>query len=136
VKHRDEKGRFVKGNPGNPQAKGRPKKEREERYYEIAISAVTFPDWKKIIQKAGQQAKSGDAAARRFLADYLLGKPAQEVRLETRGDMAIMLQWDDGYDNDNETAAAPATTGDSPEQGEIQGDSGGEEIREDQAGSD
>lgn len=81
MKDRDEKGRFVKGNPGNPQAKGRPKKVREQRYYEIAMSAVTFEQWKKIIEKAAQQAERGDGTARRFLADYLLPTPAQRLEL-------------------------------------------------------
>ena len=125
---RDEKGHFLKGNKGGP---GRPKKKREKRYYEIALSAVPLNQWRRIFRKAAQQAEAGDGVARRFLADYLLGRPTQEVRLDARTDMAIMLQWDDGYDNDNEAAAAPAATDDSPEHGEIQGDSGGEEIRED-----
>jgi len=79
VQERDERGRFVKGHSGNP--KGRAPKSREERYYEIAMSAVTFEQWKKIIQKAAQQAERGDASARRFLADYLLPTPAQRLEL-------------------------------------------------------
>jgi len=75
---RDASGRFVKGHKGGP---GRPKKKREERYYEIAVSAISFNQWKKIIQKAGEQAQDGDASARRFLADYLLPTPAQRLEL-------------------------------------------------------
>lgn len=75
---RDENGRFAKGNKGGP---GRPNKARETRYYEIAMLAVTFEQWKKIIQRAGSDAESGDAAARRFLADYLLPTPAQRLEL-------------------------------------------------------
>ena len=82
---RDAKGRFVKGNPGNPNAKGRPKKAREERYYEIAMSTVTYDDWKAIIKKAAQQAKKGDSMARKFLADYLVGPPQQRLDLTSGG---------------------------------------------------
>jgi len=74
---RDESGKFIKGVSGNPQ--GRPKKEREERFYEITLSTVGFEDWKAIIQKAVKQAKSGDSMARKFLADYIMGPPVQRV---------------------------------------------------------
>jgi len=75
---RDATGKFVEGHKGGP---GRPRKEREERFYEVAITAVTFQDWKEIIQKAVSQAKRGDTAARKFLADYLMGTPIQKTEL-------------------------------------------------------
>jgi len=43
---RDANGKFIKGQSGNPA--GRPKKEREERFYEVAITAVSFTDWREI----------------------------------------------------------------------------------------
>lgn len=67
---RDDKGRFVKGNGGGP---GRPPKEREDRYREIMLNTVTFDDWKEIVQTAARQAKRGDAVARKWLSDYLVG---------------------------------------------------------------
>ena len=76
---RDENGRFVKGEyKGGP---GRPKKEREQRFYEITLAAVTFEDWKEIVAKAVWQAKKGDPTARKFLADYLIGPPVQRSEL-------------------------------------------------------
>ena len=69
---RDKKGRFVKGDSGGP---GRPPKDRERRYLEIARTAVTFERWRKIVKAAADDALGGDAQARRFLADYLLGPP-------------------------------------------------------------
>lgn len=72
---RDENGRFVKGVSGNPN--GRPPKRREERYLEITLNTVTFGDWKEIIKRAAMEAKRGDAQARKWLSDYLLG-PAKE----------------------------------------------------------
>jgi len=76
---RDNNGKFIKGVSGNPN--GRPKKEREERCYEITLSAVTFDDWKAIVTKAKEQAKRGDAVARKWLADYLIGPPAQKTEI-------------------------------------------------------
>lgn len=78
---RDENGKFIKGNGGGP---GRPKKEREERFYEITLSTVGFEDWKAIIQKAVKQAKSGDSNARKFLADYIMGPPVQKNEISGR----------------------------------------------------
>jgi len=80
---RNDRGQFIKGGVGNP--KGRPKKAREDRYYEIAMSAVPFPQWKRIFNKAAQQAEKGDAQARKFLADYLLGPPVQRHELTGEG---------------------------------------------------
>ena len=75
---RDKNGRFVKGNGGGP---GRPKKEREVRYYEIMQTACTFADWKAICKKATEQAKRGDSVARKWLSDYLMGAPTQKHEL-------------------------------------------------------
>ncbi|MEL7626970.1 MAG: DUF5681 domain-containing protein [Anaerolineaceae bacterium] len=77
AKQRDENGRFVKGHSGNPT--GRAPRVREERFYQITLSTVTFDDWKEIVTKAVAQAKSGDDKARKFLADYLIGPPTQKT---------------------------------------------------------
>jgi len=66
---------FKKGVSGNPA--GRAPKAREERYSEILISSVTFEVWEQIVKKAAEQAKKGDQAARKWLADYLVGPPVQ-----------------------------------------------------------
>jgi hypothetical protein len=77
---RDNNGRFVKGTSGNP--KGRPPKEREQQYYTIAMNTVTFEEWKGIIKRAAQDAKRGDASARKWLSEYLA---PQSQRLEHTG---------------------------------------------------
>jgi len=41
---RDKNGRFKKGSVANPN--GRPKKEREIRFYEITLTACTYADWR------------------------------------------------------------------------------------------
>ena len=56
---------------------------------EITLSAVTFKDWTDIIKKAVQQAKRGNGAARKFLADYLLGPPNQRVDVTSGGEPII-----------------------------------------------
>ena len=85
---------WVKGQSGNPN--GRPKKKREERYLEITLNTVTFADWKEIIKKAAEQARRGDKDARKFLAEYLLGKPEDNVTLNT----VIGLMWPEEVDGD------------------------------------
>lgn len=86
----DENGKFAKGNPGGP---GRPKKEREQKYYEITLTAVTFDEWKAIVIKAKDQAKRGDAVARKWLSDYLLGPPIQRTEHEITG--TLIIDWGD-----------------------------------------
>lgn len=83
-------GRFAPGTSGNP--KGRPKKEREEQYLHIALSAVSFHDWREIIKKAAAQAKRGDAVARKWLGDYLMGAPIQRTELTGEGGNAVVIK--------------------------------------------
>jgi hypothetical protein len=86
---RDERGRFVAGTTGNPN--GRPSKKREERFYEITLSTCTYDDWTEIVKKAVAQAKRGDATARKWLSDYLLGPAQQRVDVTTNGESVIRL---------------------------------------------
>lgn len=74
---RDSKGRFVKGASGNPQ--GRLPKEIERSYLQVCESTCTFDVWREIVTKAIEQAKRGDARARQWLSDYLMGKPISMV---------------------------------------------------------
>ena len=92
---RDENGKFTKGTGGGP---GRPKREREAQYYRILEMAVSADDWSAICCKAVEQAKRGDAVARKFIADYLLGTPPQ--RIEHSGEdgkaMEIVVRYVNG----------------------------------------
>ena len=85
---RDGKGQFAKGNGGGP---GRPKKNREDRYYEIAMTACPFADWRAIWKTAVEQVKSGDSTARKFVADYLIGPPIQQQRISGEGEDGAVL---------------------------------------------
>lgn len=76
---RDAKGRFVKGH--EPITPGRPKKSREERYLDILVSTVTEEDWEEIILRAVVDAKRGDATARKWLADYMIGPPVEKKEI-------------------------------------------------------
>lgn len=92
---RDEKGRFIKGSVPNPN--GRPSKPHELRYYEITLSAVSEEDWTAIVSRARDQAKRGDAVARKWLADYLIGPPTQKTDLTVKDrKISIKLVNDDG----------------------------------------
>ena len=98
---RDENGRFVKGHSGNPN--GRPPRNREERFLEITLSKVTYRDWAEIVEKAVTQAKRGDATARKFLADYLLGPPTQKHDVSSDNTLRV-IYIDDWRDQTTEPA--------------------------------
>ena len=86
---RKKNGQFQKGVSGNPA--GRPKKEREVRYMEITMSTCTYGEWQAIVQKAVDQAKRGDATARKWLSDYLIGEPPKKHELMGKDGDAIRV---------------------------------------------
>jgi len=89
---RDEKGRFVKGASGNPQ--GRLPKQTETSYLQVSESVCTFDVWREIVAKAVEQAKRGDARARQWLSDYLIGKPVSMVMaVQERQDTLITVKY-------------------------------------------
>ena len=76
-------GRFKAGWRGGP---GRPSRVKEEARLAIASEIVTDTEWRKVVQKALDDATMGEDGAtrdrgRRFLADYLLGRPINRVAL-------------------------------------------------------
>jgi len=84
ARQRDEKGRFIKGHSGNPT--GRMPKDREVKFYDLTVSAVTEDEWVDIVKAAVRLAKKGDAQARKWLSDHLIGLPQQKVDLTTNGE--------------------------------------------------
>lgn len=83
---RDANGRYLKGHKSNG---GRPSRPKEEQYYRILMTTCTAKDWEAIVDKAVEQAKRGDAVARKWLSDYLVGEPEHNVV----GDFVI--RWED-----------------------------------------
>ena len=89
---RDSKGRFVKGASGNPQ--GRLPKQTETSYLQVSESVCTFDVWREITMKAVEQAKRGDARARQWLSDYLVGKPISMVMaVQEKQETEIIVKW-------------------------------------------
>ena len=86
---RDENGRFVKGHDGGP---GRPKRSTEEKYLAALSRRVTIRDWEKIVDVAVARAKTGDATARTWLSDYLMGKPVQRQEVTGAGGGPVQIQ--------------------------------------------
>lgn len=83
---RDEKGRFIKGGGGGP---GRPRRATEGRYMDVLMGEVTSEYWAAITRRAIGDAMKGVPEARRWLSDYVLGKPP--TILELRAAEAALL---------------------------------------------
>ena len=102
---RDEKGRFASGNGGGP---GRPKRVTETEYLDATIETVSLADWKKIARKAKDDAVNGDATARKWLSDYLLGKPVDKVQLTGADNepLKIVFTWEDANNTNPDASGA------------------------------
>jgi hypothetical protein len=59
------------------------------------MTTVTFEDWKAIVLKAKDQAKHGDQAARKWLADYLVGAPIQRSEISGKDGGPLIINWGD-----------------------------------------
>ena len=90
---RDKNGRFVKGQSGNPN--GRRPKAKELSYLAIVTDVITPDRFKAGIEKVWQLALRGDLSAMRFVTEYILGKPTQDISAETSEHIKIILGWDD-----------------------------------------
>jgi hypothetical protein len=84
---RDENGRWKKGVSGNKG--GRQKKQDAERYYEILRTQVTPERWTVIVDKAIFQAERGDANARNWITNYIIGAPETNINLKGKGGFDI-----------------------------------------------
>jgi hypothetical protein len=69
--HRDANGRFAVGNPGGP---GRPRRAVEQDYLATLADAVPLKKWKRIVSRAVADAAAGDAKARRWISEHLVGR--------------------------------------------------------------
>lgn len=104
---RDNKGRFVKGAPSA--SPGRPARATEKEYLEAMIGKVSLDDWQNIIAKAVQQARKGDRAAREWLANYIMGKPADKVQISSDKFMKVVLKFSGQTETQIDTTAEEIT---------------------------
>lgn len=106
---RDERGRFVVGNPGGP---GRRRLTVEREYLAALGQAVSLEDWREVVARALADAKNGDNKARNWLAKYLIGSnprtllaiaaveslgftPDDDIRIEASGPEEGDDDWSD-----------------------------------------
>jgi hypothetical protein len=74
-----QSGRFLLGNPGGP---GRPRRAVEADYLAALSDRVPLESWRAIVAKAREQAESGDAKVREWLATYLVGRSRDGALLD------------------------------------------------------
>lgn len=82
---RDERGRFVIGNPGGP---GRPRREVEADYLKLTANVVTPKAWERIVRAALERAEGGDLKAAQWLSTLLLGANPPTLSDIAAGEMA------------------------------------------------
>jgi hypothetical protein len=88
-----------------PLLRGHSKHRRTQSDYMAALlDRVTLDTWNEIIDATIAAAKSGDARARAWLAEYLVGKP----QVEAPTPLAVIVQRISGEDELVETLARPA----------------------------
>jgi hypothetical protein len=80
VAEREKNGRFGKGNPGNPHARGRPRRAAEQSYLDATVAIVSLDHWRMVVARALKQAVDGDAKAREWLGKVLLGRTRRPWR--------------------------------------------------------
>lgn len=69
-----------------------------------AIRAAVKPeDWTAIAQRALDDAKGGDRAARQWLSDYLIGKPSQPVEHAGKLEFVFRYSGDPADDEDDDS---------------------------------
>jgi len=86
---RDSRGRFTKGSRGNPG--GRPKSHKNIQA--LLLQRCTPAKQRKIIDRAIEDAIAGDSTARRWVYNYLLGKPVERVKAEISQHPITLDEW-------------------------------------------
>ncbi len=89
---RDCRGRFTGATPGP----GRPPKARERAYLDATVACCSLEQWRQIVGRAVADAIAGDAVARRWLSDVLIGKDPVVVRDLVDEVRAVLEELDDG----------------------------------------
>ncbi len=73
-------GRFLKGH--GVRSPGRPRRETEAEYIGLIIAECTPAKWRKIIERAIEDATNGDHKARTWLSNYICGRPAERLEID------------------------------------------------------
>lgn len=95
--------------PGQPSLNpfGRPKRKVEQEYHDAMIGRVPMERWLKVVDKALEQAEAGDPVARKWIGEYLQGKPTEQINITSEPQEVIEVQWDyfpsltDGNDSES-----------------------------------
>lgn len=108
-------GRFKDGN--SARGAGRPARATEQARLETLKSVVTEDKWRRVCEQALRDALSRNWQARdkgrRFIADYLIGKPVQTVNVRAAIENPYS-EYDDVTDDElRQIAAADGGEGDS-----------------------
>ena len=84
---RDDVGRF---STGNNYGQGRPPRAVERDYLAVLSERLSLDDWREVVSRAVQDARSGDAKARDWLSRYALGtEPMSLTALALRERMQV-----------------------------------------------
>ena len=84
---RDDVGRF---SSGNSYGQGRPPRAVERDYLAVLSERLSLDDWREVVSRAVQDARSGDAKARDWLSRYALGsEPMSLTALALRERMQV-----------------------------------------------
>ena len=86
---RDEKGQFAAGNKASA-GHGRPPGAKTSDLLQRMRDGISGEDWDKIWKRAVKDAAAGNTDARRWVSEYVVGKPPNI--LELRASEAAMLR--------------------------------------------
>lgn len=121
-------GRFKAGNTAS-KGVGRLPRATEQARLDTLRSVVTDEKWRKICEKAADDALSRNwrcrERGRRFIAEYLIGKPAQTLNIRPAGPENPFSEYEDIPDDElRQIAAAGDSSGDSGDAGMAAGGDG------------
>lgn len=112
---RDNRGRFVKGNPGGP---GNPKMRSLTEQAKRIRALVTDEDLERVVRRLVELAEGGDAQACKLVLERLAGKAPQPPEPELDLDLVDVQGCADLAENARRIATAVASGRISPTQGE------------------
>lgn len=94
ARQRDDKGRFVKGQSGNP--KGRPPRATELEYLEALKDILPLERFKLIVDSYAKRAERGDTRAAEVLFRYVLPQVSKTEITGKDGNTITVRLMDDG----------------------------------------